>query len=714
MPPPACGRKPATVDETPAPPTPRHHEVLRVGAGAHGSRLRGSARRGYGARRRQRGRQDHARRVRRGTYLPDSGEILFEGKVFDIQGPKDSAKLGIEVVYQDLALCDNLDVVQNMYLGREEHDGFWRLKEPTMDNTAETLKSLAVTTINRPGSRRHALGRTAADGRGRQGRAIELEARDPRRANRRARGRPDRQVLALVRRLAEQGLRRPHLAQPARRLRDSDRITVFRLGRDVGVFQGEKTTQQEVVHAITAGMPTKFTGISATARGSRRDRSNRDRRAAPRRTPQGDRTRAQEGDLAASGGKRKSGTSASCRSSSASSFIVVFFSFKATNFFTADKFNNVIIQSAGTAMLAYGVVFVLLLGEIDLWISYLEVSRRSPSRSSSCPAGAGGAQVVARRQGAARHRHRDRVCAALGVAQGGDRRDGRRPLVRRHARRSPRLPGRDPAVARGRRHDDHRGQLDQRHRQLLLRRTRTGWLIAAIITGFYALVVCSGGVIGHRRARHCGPRESSRCVVAQIDRGRRSLAFGGVVAICNHGDNHAMPHGLPLAGVLVVVALVVLRLLSSGPGSGVTSMPSAAMPRPPDASGINVPGIRILFFIPRAPWRVAGILSPRRQLGRPQLSAAGRCCLNSIAAAVIGGVSLFGGRGEVRRAGFLGALVIATVSNGLNTAGDATGVIYVVTGVILLLRRHARHDRPASADARRSLSPKKKNFGGGF
>src|SRR5690348_18288393 len=57
-----------------------------------------------------------------GTHTPDSGEIFFEGKEVHIHGPKDAAKLGIEVVYQDLALCDNLDVVQNMYLGREAHD----------------------------------------------------------------------------------------------------------------------------------------------------------------------------------------------------------------------------------------------------------------------------------------------------------------------------------------------------------------------------------------------------------------------------------------------------------------------------------------------------------------------------------------------------------------------------------------------------------------
>src|ERR1051325_3102808 len=54
-----------------------------------------------------------------GTHLPDSGKIIFEGNEVHIHTPKDAGRLGIEVVYQDLALCDNLDVVQNMYLGRE-------------------------------------------------------------------------------------------------------------------------------------------------------------------------------------------------------------------------------------------------------------------------------------------------------------------------------------------------------------------------------------------------------------------------------------------------------------------------------------------------------------------------------------------------------------------------------------------------------------------
>ena len=67
-----------------------------------------------------------------GTHAYDSGQILFEGREVSIHGPKDAARLGIEVVYQDLALCDNLDVVQNMFLGREVHDRLQRLKEPTL------------------------------------------------------------------------------------------------------------------------------------------------------------------------------------------------------------------------------------------------------------------------------------------------------------------------------------------------------------------------------------------------------------------------------------------------------------------------------------------------------------------------------------------------------------------------------------------------------
>ena len=203
-----------------------------------------------------------------GIHQYDAGEIFFDGKPVHISGPKEAARLGLEVVYQDLALCDNLDVVQNMYLGREEHDLFQRLREPVMEQrTAATLKSLAVTTIR---SIRQPV--ATLSGGQRQSvavaKAVQWNSRvvlldEPTAALGVAQ---TEQVLALVKRLAEQGLA---VVLISHNLHDvfevANRIAVLRLGRNVGVYDRETTTQQEVVQAITAGTPTKVSGIPATA-----------------------------------------------------------------------------------------------------------------------------------------------------------------------------------------------------------------------------------------------------------------------------------------------------------------------------------------------------------------------------------------------------------------------------------------------------------------
>ena len=186
----------------------------------------------------------------------DGGEIFFDGKPVTIHGPKDAAKLGIEVVYQDLALADNLDVVQNMFLGREEHDPIYRLKEAPMElRTSETLKSLSVTTIR---SVRQPV--ASLSGGQRQSvavaRAVLWNNRvvfldEPTAALGVAQ---TRQVLDLVKRLGEQGLA---VVLVSHNLNDvfevANRITVLRLGRDVGVYERDKTTPEEVVEAITLG-----------------------------------------------------------------------------------------------------------------------------------------------------------------------------------------------------------------------------------------------------------------------------------------------------------------------------------------------------------------------------------------------------------------------------------------------------------------------------
>jgi D-xylose transport system ATP-binding protein len=158
-----------------------------------------------------------------------------------------------------------------MYLGREARDRLYILKEPPMEaKTIETLKGLRVTTIK---SIRQAV--VTLSGGQRQSvavaRAVMWNSRlvildEPTAALGVAQ---TEQVLALVNRLAEQGL---GVVLISHNLHDvfetATRITVLRLGRNVGVYERAKTTQEEVVHAITAGAPTKVAGIPSTAAAS--------------------------------------------------------------------------------------------------------------------------------------------------------------------------------------------------------------------------------------------------------------------------------------------------------------------------------------------------------------------------------------------------------------------------------------------------------------
>jgi D-xylose transport system ATP-binding protein len=206
-----------------------------------------------------------------GIHPMDEGTMLYDGEQVVIHNPKDAARLGIEVVYQDLALCDNLDVVQNMYLGRETHDRLQRLKEAPMEAKAnETLAGLRVTTIK---SIRQPV--ATLSGGQRQSvavaRAVMWDSRlvildEPTAALGVAQ---TEQVLELVNRLAEQGL---SVVLISHNLHDifetATRITVLRLGRNAGVFERASTSQDEVVHAITAGQPTKVSGIPSTGPGS--------------------------------------------------------------------------------------------------------------------------------------------------------------------------------------------------------------------------------------------------------------------------------------------------------------------------------------------------------------------------------------------------------------------------------------------------------------
>jgi D-xylose transport system ATP-binding protein len=201
-----------------------------------------------------------------GIYSIDSGEVLFDGEHVSIHGPKDAARLGVEVVYQDLALADNLDVVQNMFLGREELTGPLRsLDEITMERRAnDTLATLSVTTIR-------SVRQTVAGLSGGQRQSVAVAKAvmwnskvvildEPTAALGVAQ---TRQVLDLVKRLGEQGLAVVLISHNLHDIFEvADNITVLRLGQNVGEYKRTEVTQTQVVEAITAGKLSKVPGVA--------------------------------------------------------------------------------------------------------------------------------------------------------------------------------------------------------------------------------------------------------------------------------------------------------------------------------------------------------------------------------------------------------------------------------------------------------------------
>jgi len=190
-----------------------------------------------------------------GIHTPDSGEFFWRGKPVRIRTPRDAAALGIETVYQDLALCDNLDIVQNMFLGRESlrHGS---LDEDEMELAArETLRSLGVTTVN---SVRQLVG--SLSGGQRQAVAIakavlweaKLVIMDEPTA---ALGVQQTEVvLGLVRRMADRGLAVIVVSHNMNDVFDvADRIAVLYLGRLAGVHPTAELSKETVVELLTVG-----------------------------------------------------------------------------------------------------------------------------------------------------------------------------------------------------------------------------------------------------------------------------------------------------------------------------------------------------------------------------------------------------------------------------------------------------------------------------
>ena len=346
--------------------------------------------------------------------------------------------------------------------------------------------------------------------------------------------------------------------------------------------------------------------------------------------------------------------------------IVVFFSFKANNFLSPGNFSNIITQMAGVTLLAYGVVFVLLIGEIDLSISYVSGIAGVVVAQMTLPES--GHQV----SGLLAIALAIAACAAIGAFQGSFVAFIGVPafvvtlagyqiwqgVIQKSIEKEGVIVIQDQTV---------------NNTANYFFSNKAGWIIAVIVCAVYAASVVSG-VLSHRR--HGVAVRDPLFIAAKLV---AVVAVAVVVVVISNKDR-----GVPFVLLLMVAMLLLWTFVAKRTTFGRHVYAVGGNAEAARRAGINVARVRILvFMISGAMAGLGGVVLAAR-LNSVDLNAGGGTLLiDAIAAAVIGGTSLFGGRGEVRDALF-GALVIATIANGLNTLNLTQGVIFMTTGGILL------------------------------
>ena len=392
-----------------------------------------------------------------GIHPMDSGQIFFDGKPVSIHSPKDGGQSrdrgrlpGSRALRQPRRRPEHVPRPRGARLvpaaqgaadggedGRDAEDA--RGHDDQVD----------------PPAGRNALRRPAAVGRRRPRGDVELAARDPRRADRRPRRLADRAGAAARRAPRRAGPRgHPDLAQPPRHLRGRRRASrcCVSAGTSASTSARRRPRRRSCTRSRPGSRP-RCPGIPGPA--TERPRERRRRRRLDR-----------AGDSRATGTafglNVRTGNLGNAPVIIALLIVILYFSLTTTNWFTPVNFTNLIGQLAGVCMLAYGVVFVLLIGEIDLSIAFVSGIAGVVVAELQLPTGAHLPGLV---------------CILLALltttadrgVPGLVRRVLGRSVVRGHARRLPDLAGRDPAHDHAGR-DRHPGQHDQQRLRLLLRR----------------------------------------------------------------------------------------------------------------------------------------------------------------------------------------------------------------------------------------------------
>jgi len=346
--------------------------------------------------------------------------------------------------------------------------------------------------------------------------------------------------------------------------------------------------------------------------------------------------------------------------------ITIFFSAKSGVFFTAVNFDNLLVQMAGTAVMAIGVVFVLLLGEIDLSIGSVSgiggvVVAELQQAGTGHNLGGVGAIILALVAGALIGAFQGSFVAVLGVPSFVVTLAG---LLAFQGVILQRLGSEGVIGIQNSTVNDVANYFLPKD---------WGWGIAAAVA-----VALVGTAVGSYVTRRRAGLATGNLTLMVLRLAAVAGVTFGVVAICNHS------RGVPFAGLLVVGLVVFWTYVARRTTFGRHVYAVGGNPEAARRSGINVPRIRILvFMISGAMAALGGIVFAARLSSVDLNAGGGTTLLDAISAAVIGGTSLFGGRGYVRAA-LLGALVIKTIENGLDLLGQTDWVKDVTTGVILL------------------------------
>ena len=335
-----------------------------------------------------------------------------------------------------------------------------------------------------------------------------------------------------------------------------------------------------------------------------------------------------------------------------------------SNFLTAGNFTNLMTQMAAVTTIAIGVVFVLLIGEIDLSIGYMSgiagvVVAKLQYPDSSWEVHGILAIAIAVLVVALIGLFQGSFVAIIGVPSFVVTLAG---LLIWQGVIQLELPG--VVVIQDNTINNVYGYFFS---------DLGGWIIGIIVSAAYVLGTLGAALNGRR---HGIPIRDPALLVGKL------IAIPAITLLTVHISNK--DRGVPFALVLVVVMLLVLTFLAKKTTFGRHVYAVGGNAEAARRAGIVVPRIRILVFMISGFMAGLGGIILASRLQSVDLNAGGSTLLiDAIAAAVIGGTSLFGGRGEVRNA-LIGAALIATIANGMNTLGYENAIIYIVTGSILL------------------------------